>query len=187
MQRDFMKLLDGWKHLACGLLEDRRLQKVIRSPDYPAEFVPDIAVPAVPREEAIPRPSAARNVVRHWWSHPLTSLTLCAAIAFVGGLLIPDFRGSPGSGGPSAVSASNPRFNQPHGVTTYHVQMQPGGQFLEIPAVSELSQLYRIDSNHPLFSDPSSGRGNTRWLVLPVEGNRSMLIPLSEKPGLNMQ
>ena len=31
-----------------------------------------------------------------WWAHPVTSITLCAAIAFVGGLLVPDL-GEPGS------------------------------------------------------------------------------------------
>lgn len=33
---------------------------------------------------------APHGLSMHWWSHPLTSLSLCAAIAFVAGLLVPD-------------------------------------------------------------------------------------------------
>jgi hypothetical protein len=80
---------DGWKSLACGLLEDRLLTKSIRdiSQTNSSFDHADAAYKTLPQ---IASTSAAnRRVNRGWFAHPVTSLTLCAAIAFVSGLLIP--------------------------------------------------------------------------------------------------
>ena len=82
----------GWKHLACGLLEDRSLRRIladrravvqksggdVSGPPHPANSVHGAAA-------AANKTNGFRQLTRSWWSHPLTSLTLCAAIAFVGG------------------------------------------------------------------------------------------------------
>lgn len=98
---------DGWKHLACGFLEERLLARGIRGRDA-AGSAADVrsltqASPAVPTAAQQLRPQLSQSPTEqtfvspdqrrlqqmgYWWSHPVTSLSLCAAIAFVAGLLI---------------------------------------------------------------------------------------------------
>jgi hypothetical protein len=182
----------GWKTLACGLLEDRRLRRSLRAPglNEDSRLTPNAAGP-----EALPvvhSQSRARAVVRHWWSHPLTSLTLCAAIAFVGGMLIPDLsrqtKSVVSNQMPEAPGTSLQPRVQTAGYGTYQLQMTPGGQTLEVPVYSQVEELFRKDRHNPLFSGSGSGRGNgIHWMLVPVDGNRSMLIPVSEDTQLNMQ
>ena len=89
------RLDGGWKKLACELLEDRGMSKAFRSPYAQAtasksrpESSQPIVLPAIQRPSVVP--TTARHALRNRWSHPVTSLTLCAAIAFVGGMLFPD-------------------------------------------------------------------------------------------------
>lgn len=191
--RQLLQRLDaldaGWKTLACGLLEDRSLQRALHSSSFHDR---SRQTPDAPRRDAIPMPtsqSKARVVARHWWSHPVTSLTLCAAIAFVGGMLIPDLR----SGGTSPVRSSEiAGTSRPAATTaqgdTYWVQMTPGGPGVEVPVYDQAPELYRQDPNNPLFSDSGTGRnGNIQWMVVPLEGNRSMVIPFSRDTPLDIQ
>ena len=199
-------LTDGWKTLACGLLEDRRIRSalpasklvtsspVISQPviSQPVKFPsPDTSSPSFSTEE--PKPLVAKSageprvinvndVVRHWWSHPVTSLTLCAAIAFVGGLLIPDMNGVKPSGSSSLSGVSSPARS-----SQYKVELQPGGRSVEIPVVTDLRDLHNLDRRHPIFSRANNGAQNVQWMVVPVEGNKSMLIPVSEDPTADMQ
>ncbi len=192
------RLDGGWKKLACELLEDRGLSKTLRSPHaqagagtVSAGVLRSVALPTVNRPTVIP--SAASRALRHWWSHPVTSLSLCAAIAFVGGMLIPDLN----SGRADSGVASNPvRSSSPNTVIpraqnavtgsadSYRIQMTPGGQSVEIPVYSGIPDLLRSDVNHPLFSESvlgADGRSKSiQWMIVPVAENKSMLIPVSQ-------
>jgi hypothetical protein len=207
-------LADGWKALACGLLEDRRIRSIL-PPSIAAASSSAISQPAnlpspsptnsspsfgtedrkplVSRPADEPRVINVNDVVRHWWSHPVTSLTLCAAIAFVGGLLIPDMNGAkpPGSNSLSGLPSS-PRSEQyslaaTAGNQQYKVELQPGGRSVEIPVVTDLRDLHNLDRRHPIFSKANNGAQNVQWMVVPVEGNKSMLIPVSEDATADMQ
>lgn len=107
---------DGWKTLACGFLQERSIARGVlgQFPENAGDFRTASAVTSstegVPSTLPPPEPQAAadristmkfeaaqhsipgRRKLRHWWSHPVTSLSLCGAIAFVAGLLIPDLR-----------------------------------------------------------------------------------------------
>ncbi len=205
-------LTDGWKMLACGLMEDRRIrsalppsksaatQAVFVSPmQRPPSMTPSSSQnaedrkPLVSKSAAEPRIIKVNDVVRHWWSHPVTSLSLCAAIAFVGGLLIPDL-----DSGRSAISNSRTGVASPTGSTQYplaaadgthqyRVELQPGGRSVEIPVVTDLKELHDLDRRHPIFSKANNDAQNVQWMVVPLEGNQSMLFPVSEDASADMQ
>ena len=205
-------LADGWKTLACSLLEDRRIRSALRSSksaaaqpviNQPSQTLsPMTSSPSLDSEDRKPQVSKSadaprvinvNDVVRHWWSHPVTSLTLCAAIAFVGGLLIPDMNGgkSPGdnslSGVPSTSRSAQYPLSTAVGTQQYKVELHPGGRPVEIPVVTDLKELHNLDRRHPIFSKANNGAQNVQWMVVPVEGNKSMLIPVSEDVSTDMQ
>jgi hypothetical protein len=210
-------LTDGWKTLACGLLEDRRIRSVLPSSKsatakplmtppvimQPAKFSSpmtsspslssDNTKPLLSKAADEPRIIKVNDVVRHWWSHPVTSLTLCAAIAFVGGLLIPDIKDGKSTGGNSLSGVPSPTRSAQYplaataGNQQYKVELQPGGRPVEIPVVTDLKELHDLDRHHPIFSRPNNGSQNVQWMVVPVEGNKSMLIPVSEDASADMQ
>ena len=193
------RLDGGWKKLACELLEDRGLSKTFRSPfaQSVAVVVNPLQKPLLPTMMNRPSvvPAAARSAFRNWWSHPVTSLTLCAAIAFVGGMLIPDLN----ERGANSGVVSNPLTNAPlnmstvfpmaqnadgHSADSYRIQMTPGGQSVDIPVYDGIHDLVRSNRNHPLFSDSiqnADGRSShMQWMIVPAGDNKSMLIPVSE-------
>ena len=198
------RLDGGWKKLACELLEDRGLSKTFRSPfaqsgTAAADALQKPVLPTMMNRPAVV-PTAARSAFRNSWSHPVTSLTLCAAIAFVGGLLIPDLkeRGAEKRGADNGV-VSNPLTNAPlnmstvfpmaqnadgHSADSYRIQMTPGGQSVDIPVYDGIHDLVRSNRNHPLFSDSiqnADGRSShVQWMIVPAGDNKSMLIPVSE-------
>ena len=204
-------LADGWKTLACGLLEDRRIRSALRSSkpgagqpainQHSQTSSPMTSSPSLDSEDRKPHVSTSldaprvinvNDVVRHWWSHPVTSLTLCAAIAFVGGLLIPDMNGGKSSGGNSLSGVPSPSRSAQYPLSTaagtqqYKVELHPGGRSVEIPIVTDLKELHDLDRRHPIFSRANNGQ-NVQWMVVPVEGNKSMLIPVSEDVSADMQ
>ena len=209
-------ITDGWKTLACGLLEDRRIRSILTkeqnaatsrawSQPIPARVSYESSVrtehstaindcdPSLsPKGKNQPRVSKLNHVVQSWWSHPVTSLTLCAAIAFVSGLLIPDFR-SKKSAGNNSLSQTNSTVRSAlapaaaNAEQQYRVELQPGGRSVEIPVVTDLSKLYELDRRHPIFRGSTGKSQNVQWMVLPVEGNKSMLIPVSEDSSSDMQ
>ena len=207
---------DGWRTLACGLLEDRRIRSILA----PGSALATSLVATQPTSSEVssalsirqehttlvnkdvnssgakgtnePRVINLNDVVRSWWSHPVTSLTLCAAIAFVGGLLIPDISAPKSVGTISLTTkeapARSPRYPvAANGAQQYRVELQPGGRSVEIPVVTDLSKLHELDRRHPIFLDSNGSSGNVRWMILPVEGNKSMLIPVSEDSSSDMQ
>ena len=209
-------ITDGWKTLACGLLEDRRIRSFLTKGQhtatsrawpqpFPARDSYESSVrtehststnecdPSLsPKGRNQPQVIKLNDVVRTWWSHPVTSLTLCAAIAFVSGLLIPDFRGTKSTGN-NSLSQTNSTVRSPlypavaNAEQQYRVELQPGGRSVEIPVVTDLSKLYELDRRHPIFRGSKGKSKNVQWMVLPVEGNKSMLIPVSEDSSSDMQ
>lgn len=209
-------IADGWKTLACGLLEDRRLNSILTSDNNTAaskrpaqqlslagftafppqkQHAPDVdhgVHPAAVLAKDDTRVIKVNDVVRHWWSHPVTSLTLCAAIAFVGGLLIPDLNDTRPASNTALSRTDAPTRSSLHpsavnGAQQYRVELQPGGRSVEIPVVTDLSKLHELDRRHPIFLGSKGDSENVRWMVLPVEGNKSMLIPVSEDSSTDMQ
>ena len=188
----------GWKKLACELLEDRGMSKTFRSSylpasvsTYGAKTAGPVELPTVKRSSVVL--PAARHALRHWWSHPVTSLTLCAAIAFVGGMLIPDLSDRVPDSSVDTNSSKNvplnnviPRaqFADVHSADSYRIQMTPGGQSVDIPVYDGIHELVRSDRNHPLFSDSiqnADGQSpQVQWIIVPAGDHKSMLIPVSE-------
>ncbi len=112
------QVTDGWKILACGFISERTICRAVAGSDqslretksamsdlHAMKTAAADSLSEHSRKVSVARMSdggaAGRTAVRDvttgvarasvpWRSHPLTSLTLCAAIAFVTGLLIPD-------------------------------------------------------------------------------------------------
>ncbi len=172
----------GWKSLACGLLEDRQLRMFSKTPDLFRKAPdqpsgPNAAVPTVAKP-----PRATDRVVRHWWSHPVTSLSLCAAIAFVGGLLIPDF-GSRST--PSLVNNGGVRSPQYSARNVaqepYRLEFSSENENSFVPVYPTVGALQKNQPDHPLFQSRRGEEDRYEWIVVPVEGNRSMLMPVTEQ------
>ena len=176
---------DGWKTLACGLLEDRNFHRAMTTTSGLQQAAirssrPDSSV-AAGGVESFRGP--LREIARRTWSHPLVSLTLCAAIAFVSGLLIPDWTRSGVSARIAAqarpvISPADSSRDQ-----SYFLELQPGQRPVEVPVVSEVRDLRNLDPDHPL-RNPSTGE---KWIVAPVGRNSYMLIPASKDPSFEMQ
>ncbi|GEM_PF-421971 len=221
-------LNNGWKHLACGLLEDRNFRTAMNAAADFRKFgvqggsIADVdsssanatidgtafdgttfggqatttkstAVTPSPggsdERPTLSRGRSVNDVARRWWSHPVTSLTLCTAIAFVSGLLIPDVHLGELNNLTSAGRQTNSAPSAPirgQG-NSYFVEMQPGRGRVEVPVVSEPNELSQLDRNHPLFSEPTTAKQKLSWRLIPIEGNRLMLLPVQEDPGLDIQ
>lgn len=182
----------GWKQLACGFLEDRCLQAAF-SQQRPSNVEVDMAakrvVPRDSRSEQSPSiPVSRPSRVRHWWSHPMTSMVLSTAIAFVGGMLIHDSlrdAASPmNSSGMQSVEAHLPAdLKSGIRAPAYRVQWPTNDDQYEVPAFG-VNDVWEMDRNHPLFSDDQSGVG---WMIVPAGETRSMLIPVSTDPAGSFQ
>ncbi|MEI7702337.1 MAG: hypothetical protein WCK86_21275 [Planctomycetia bacterium] len=179
----------GWKHLACGLLEDRSLRRIltdrravvqksgvdVSGPPHPANSVHGAAA-------AANKTNGFRQLTRSWWSHPLTSLTLCAAIAFVGGMLIQDqirsdsaAAGLASGGGQKGLAGGAMSVSQ---AGDWKFQL-PGQQPVSVPVYQRPGDLMQIDRNHPLFQTELN-RNSVRWLIVPAGDGKSMLVPVSD-------
>ncbi len=170
---------NGWKCLACGLLEDRHLRRSLTT-DGPVAvaIAPPVAPPAtttISPQRAPQTLSSAR--LRHWWNHPLTSLSLCAAIAFVGGMLVsgPSSRSVVNFSRSVDGSAGMPAF--PPGTSGFTVQLPGTAGTGQVPVYEDFQELRRSAKNHPFF-DGSDSRESMRVLVLPSADGRTIVVPL---------
>ena len=182
----------GWKQLACGFLEDRCLQTAFsqqRSSNNDADMVTQRVVPRDSRNAQLTAIHGwRRSAVRHWWSHPTTSLLLSTAIAFVGGMLIHDsLRDAATPMSPSGIQSAQAQLpvDAKLGMRApaYRVQWPTNDEQLEVPAFG-VNDVWEMDRNHPLFSDDQSG---VSWMIVPAGETRSMLIPVSADPAGNFQ
>ncbi len=187
--RRLESLDSGWKSLACGLLEDRSLRQLLSSenPDK-ADLSVGLAEGVVAVSEkrpllAAPPAGTLRQMTRRWWSHPVTSLTLCAAIFFVGGMLLQDQLWS-GSGtrgmtvGTTSMPAGSTNAALPAGAWKFQL---PGQRPVDIPVYQKPGDLKRMDRNHPLFDSDQKQRA-VRWLIVPAGDGKSMLVPVTDEP-----
>lgn len=184
------QLESGWKLLACGLLEDRRIQRALGTPDTKRDREESIEAERSASATPVVKQSRARAAAQHWWSHPVTSLTLCAAIAFVGGMLIPDLQPNGTSSiVKSDIAAAPPAaaLGQSAENGSYRLQMQPGGMSFDIPVYSNFDELRRNERNHPLFSTEADRKNSVEWMFVPVDGNKSMMIPVSRDSVFDIQ
>lgn len=202
-------LTDGWKSLACGLLEDRNLTRVLgagRADEERSLVASQQASSGRNRQQSAPASGAtpaARVAVgtrlRGWWSHPVTSLSLCAAIAFVGGMLIPDRTTDPQLAAnrvvPGGTAADGGRMlaksADNRAASSYSVQLQPDGPAVNVPVYRHVEDLVRSDGDNPLlmhgFPGTDHGSMEVQWMFVPVDDGRLMLIPVSEDTVGEMQ
>ncbi len=202
---------DGWKTLACGFLEDRLFRKSIvgGTKSTPADRTATLEPVAVGSREL----QDQRKVHRHWFNHPLTSVALCAAIAFVSGMLMPR---SPSSATGSVAEA--PRFDSSSDriaasprpaiaeklrgdsrrVPRYHVEWTPTGgsaqQPVQIPVYQEVDDLvHELAADRQLFQQddavgPAGNNPATRLLRIPLNDSEDILLLVrDESYGLPLQ
>jgi hypothetical protein len=184
--RQLDSITDGWKSLACGLLEDRQLRLSL-GPASQSPVAADITslapvaamLPAIRPGDSMTfqTPAGVRHTstarLRHWWNHPVTSLSLCAAIAFVGGMLVSDdpsqpLPNTPGHSAAMALPARSSGFT---------VQLPGDVGSGQVPVYESLGALRQSFENHPLLhdfrSDPSM-----RLLVVPTTDGRTIVVPI---------
>ena len=201
----------GWKTLACGFLEDRLFRKSIvgGTKSTPSDQTA-ILEPVTVGSQAL---QDQRIGHRHWFNHPLTSLALCTAIAFVSGMLMPR---SPSS--TTGRVAEVPRFDSNSNriaaiprhaidetqrvdskvVPRYHVEWIPTGgsaeQPVQIPVYQKVDDLvHKLAADRQLFlqDDAKGPEGNspsTRLLRLPLNDSEDILLFVrDESYGLPLQ
>lgn len=210
---------DGWKRLACGFLEERLIARGVRSVADRSESLGlssgarDVMPAVAGMKPRKPVPVAAGRRVKHWWSHPVTSLSLCAAIAFVSGMLMPD-RGQDGalpsrSGGAGSELAASPRSvrgvsepvqsvaplesgSQPRGILAgdYRVQFVPDGEAqgrtIEIPVASNMDEVFRAVQRQRLLSQQMLEQTPELRQAGGDAALRAVRVPLNDKNDLLM-
>ncbi|MEY3459645.1 MAG: hypothetical protein RL215_2802 [Planctomycetota bacterium] len=177
----------GWKCLACGLLEDRLLRKAIRSASAPTESsaaAPVALPPGINAKSALaPAPTGQ---LRHWWSHPLTSLSLCVAIAFLAGMLLSDRPRMPVADSASLPAPIiKPPATTPAQFGSVTLQLPQGDQ-AQVPVYSDFNGLLQSERNHPFLQTPN-GNGSLKVLVVPDGNGRTILVPMLEDQAGSLQ
>ncbi len=169
-------LTGGWKALACGFLEDRCLRKSIetgRSAAGLSEAQPAIVATVVTDPVMMtPLVRGIRKPLERVWRHPATSLALCAAIAFLGGLLVPNGKPFDDSGsvtrGEFAAAGTSRR-----GGGQMEVQM-PGQRPVSVPIFDSREEWVR--QSNPQVLAPNAG---TQYIIVPTEDGRVVVVPVS--------
>lgn len=190
--RQLDSITDGWKSLACGLLEDRQLRQSLGPANQSA------ATPSVLTVEPSPHPpsAAVRSVsvspqisihhrqppatrLRSLWNHPVTSLSLCAAIAFVGGMLVSRDSAlpQPNSSGRSTTQALTSRS------PGFTVQLPGGTEAGQVPVYESFGALRQSVESHPFLQDFGNDQ-SIRLLVVPTADGRTIVVPIdrTQKP-----
>jgi len=208
LMMDMDQIPDGWKTLACRFLEERKLRQRVAeviSGQQAASSDDAIAVPGV--LSSTDSASAVKGS-RNWFGHPMVSLTLCAAIAFVSGLLIPKSDGPvAGSQGAPVVAQGNTALGgsdhtglgnvaeagtRPRAVPRYTLEWTPrSGQQtapLEIPVYQDVDDwAQNVAEDRQLVESHRSGifsenTGNaTRVFRLPVNDSEDILLFVQEQ------
>jgi hypothetical protein len=178
--RELLGRLDGitggWRSLACGFLEDRCLRKALAAgrSAVSAAAVSSPPVAASTDEERWESGGGRGAVsVGKVWRHPLTSLALCAAIAFVGGLLIPDGMFSE-NGGASAKVAPAVQVASAGDSGRMELQM-PGRPTVRVPIYSDPAEWLQNSSRE--FLAPDAG---TQYVIIPTADGRAAVVPVSK-------
>ncbi len=120
-ERSFANAVRGWDLAGCAGQASVTLRPDARQTvdaQRGSATPPEIQLPPTSSEPAtVPvrhRPTAQRHEFRvrlaRSWSHPLVSLSLCAAIAFVAGLIVQDGRSPDGTAALTARNSQNQEF-----------------------------------------------------------------------------
>jgi hypothetical protein len=205
----------GWKTLACGFLEERLLHQTIAEA-MSGQRDEGVARPAVKAAGSLSSTDSAAAVrgSRNWFAHPVTSLTLCAAIAFVSGLLIPKsapdrvggysgsvMQAATADGGHAAADpgTSPLRADGPRQPPRYHVEWLPNGDGsrspVQVPVFQEVDDLAQeLAVNRQLFpvesGDFSIGRraSEPQLMRIPINDSEDILLFVVEQElGLPVQ
>jgi hypothetical protein len=212
-------LQDGWKTLACGFLSERSVAKAISlmpheacagNPESPTSSRPVRHTPAEHGEKlpsssegrfmAVQHPAAVRSARRYdWWSHPLTSLSLCGAIAFVAGWLLPDFQSEKKGTETASADGSVPSNTTPaqhrnpaagimasqSGPSEYSVRRLPDGSVLErpvrIPVTRSPQQYAEVLQQIPDLRRQLN-EGTIRVIRVPADDQQDILFFVNEHP-----
>jgi hypothetical protein len=66
----------------------------------------------------------------------------------------------------------------------FRIQVPQSGQELDVPVYSGVDQLVRDNRQHPLFSgrmpNGEAQDGVVQWMVAPMDGDRFVVIPVTE-------
>jgi hypothetical protein len=187
-------ITDGWKSLACGLLEDRHLRQslgpanqsattAIAITSEPAAKLSSATVRSVsvsPQISIHTRQSPATRL-RSLWNHPATSLSLCAAIAFVGGMLVSRDAAMPQPNS-SGRSTSQALMSRTPGFT---VQLPGDAGAGQVPVYESFGALRESVERHPFLQDFGNDQ-SMRLLVVPTADGRTIVVPIdrTQKPPL---
>jgi hypothetical protein len=199
------QLRDGWKTLACGLLSERSISQTLRIPAGRGDSSPTMDLQGSENSSSQPklnphnRRSSPNEVMStkasltqrmpQWWSHPLTSLALCAAIAFVAGTLVPDRADSPSSG----IASNRPEQKNPFSTPALAVKTGPSEYSVEqLPDGSRLNQPVRIPVTESaeelgviLQQSPELRRqleaGTVRMMRVSAEDGKDILFFVNER------
>jgi hypothetical protein len=185
--QELNEITDGWKCLACGLLEDRQLRKVL--PTEISSSLPVVEDSSVPAKVALRSPLAARHVAapaRRWWSHPLTSVSLCLAIAFLVGLLLSEQQSPVILQSETQPAISSPPPALPVGQAGNLTLEWPQGRQFNVPIYPEYEQLLKAEPNHPFRKMLEAG-GPSRLLMVPDGNGRTILVPMPEERPRQLQ
>ncbi|MFO0427901.1 MAG: hypothetical protein ACK526_15140 [Planctomyces sp.] len=199
-------LRDGWKTLACGFLSERSISQTVRGPAGRSDSSPaessqkshnDSSWLAgqhsrISHSSANDMTSAKVSLTQRmprWWSHPLTSLALCAAIAFVAGTLVPDREGSL----PSGISLNRPeqrnQFSTPGiavrtGPAEYSVERLPDGSLLNqpvrIPVTDSPEELGNVLQQSPELRRQLEA-GTIRMMRVSTDDGKDILFFVNER------
>lgn len=187
----------GWKALACGLLEDRMLRRSLRGITASSSRTSGGSDRLVTVKPAGVKARARSG----WFAHPVTSLTLCAAIAFVSGLLVPTpgyrsgdraaatAQAAPGSSGDAGhgtpgMVASNDTV---HGGPAYQLQWYPEGsdRQVRIPVYKDADDWAMEMASRRPFPAAARGAGQSetgmRMIRVPMNDQEDILLWVKEQ------
>lgn len=167
----------GWKLLACGFIEDRCLRKAVAA-GRPAVTVAAVSAAEVRKnadQENWKSGTERGGSVGRVWRHPLTSLALCAAIAFVGGLLIPDSMLSE-NGVTSSNAAPVAALRVANAGDSGRMELQvPGRPTVRVPIYSDPAEWLQNSSRE--FLNPEAA---TQYVIIPTADGRAAVVPVSK-------
>jgi|LauGreDrversion4_2_1035121.scaffolds.fasta_scaffold00335_12 hypothetical protein len=165
----------GWKSLACRLMEDRYLRKAVAAGRSAGAVAAASSAPVGSNSDAESWKSGkgrGAGSAGRVWRHPLTSLALCAAIAFVGGLLIPDGLFSATG---ETLSKASPALRVAGGGDSGRMELQmPGRPTVRVPIYSDPAEWAQNSSREFLAPDAA-----TQYVIIPTADGRAAVVPVS--------
>jgi hypothetical protein len=218
-RRSFLRRLDdipdGWKTLACGLLTERSVAAAVHNAAHPGVNTAQTTPLMVSGSgQVISRPTSRTesSAFRRIWSHPVTSLALCAAIVVAAsgimkghrapsdvpgnpvaaiGVPRPDETPASPSGDRSTASAAStlaaPRIGSASQIapSVYSVGQLPDGSVLQNPVripVSRNTQQFAEALQQIPDLQHQLDAGTIRIIRIPADNQQDLLFFVNERP-----